>query len=266
MKRIQICADDYGFDDAVSRGILDCIDAGRISATSCMVLSPVWADWAGALRERSGAADYGLHLDINEFADYAPGQGLSAWIRQGYFRQLDRSQLRSWIATQLDAFEAQMKRAPDYVDGHQHVHQLPQLREELLRAVTQRYGPRCAVRSTQTRVWRGSKAAVIAALGSAALRRGARKAGLRANRDFAGVYGFEATASFSELAAGWLASLPDGGLMMTHPGQNGATQTRHDPIRAARVREWQFWMGEEAGELLASLGVQLGMSEDWPLA
>lgn len=265
-KRIQICADDFGFDDAVSQGILECIDAGRLSATSCMVLSPAWSTWAGALRERQGAADYGLHLDVNEFAPYAPERGLSDWIRLSYFRQLPRGAVRDWIASQLDAFEAQMKQAPSYVDGHQHVHQLPVIRDELLSAVTARYGQACALRSTRNQTWRGTKAAVISSLGSAALRRGARRAGLRSNTDFAGVYGFDDTISFAEWVAGWLASLPDGGLMMTHPGRAGGTQTRPDPIRAARMRERQFWLSSEAGEMLASLGVQLGMSEDWPLA
>ena len=96
MKRIQICADDYGFDAAVSLGILDCIDAGRISATSCMVLSPAWGAWAPALRERAGAADYGLHLDLNEFADYAQ-RDLAGWIAAAYLGVIKRKEARHWI-------------------------------------------------------------------------------------------------------------------------------------------------------------------------
>jgi len=266
VKRIQICADDFGFDDAISQGILECLDAGRISATSCMVLSPLWSAWAPALRERVGAADFGLHLDLNEFAEYAPGRALSGWIGQAYARRLDAQEVQTWVNTQLDAYEAAMQRAPDYVDGHQHVHQLPQIRQALLSALSSRYGRRCALRFTGNQSWRGPKAAIIATLGSAALRRGARQAGLRCNRDFAGVYDFGPEAQFPRLAEAWLASLPDGGLMMTHPGRAAATQTRADAIRGARVKERAFWLSAEAGEMLARLSVQLGMSEDWPLA
>ncbi|WIT11211.1 ChbG/HpnK family deacetylase [Paucibacter sediminis] len=262
MKRVQICADDYGFDAAVSQGILDGIDAGRLSATSCMVLSPAWAQWAPALRERAGAADVGLHLDVNEFAGYAR-RSLSGWIAAAYLGAIARRDADAWVASQLDAFEATLGRAPDYLDGHQHVHQLPVLREAVVAALARRYGRGCALRNTRARRWRGPKAAVIAALGAGRLQGLAQAQGLAMNRDFAGVYDFGPEARFGELVAAWLAGLPDGGLLMTHPGRAGGTETRADPIRAARVREHAFWLSTEAGELLARQGVQLGLCADW---
>ena len=265
-RRIQICADDYGFDAAVSQGILDGLDAGRLSATSCMTLSPAWPQWAPALRERAGAADFGLHLDVNEFANYAVDRQLKGWITATYLRRVEAKQARSWVAKQLDGFEAAMQCAPDYLDGHQHVHQLPVLRTAVCDELTQRYGRACALRSTRSRVWRGSKAALIAGLGSTALRRAAGLAGLRMNLDFAGVYDFAPAARFSERVSAWLPSLPDGGLMMTHPGRSGGTETRPDGIRQARTQELAFWLSAEAGELLAREGVQLGRCEDWPSA
>ncbi|MGS0757136.1 ChbG/HpnK family deacetylase, partial [Roseateles sp. GG27B] len=176
-RRIQICADDYGFDAAISQGILDCLDAGRISATSCMTLSPAWPQWAPALRERAGSADFGLHLDVNEFANYAVGRSLNGWLAATYLRRLDAAQVRSWVAQQLDGFEAAMQRAPDYLDGHQHVHQLPVLRDAVCAELLQRYGQACAMRSTHSCAWRGSKAAIIAGLGASALGRSASRAG-----------------------------------------------------------------------------------------
>lgn len=263
-KRIQICADDYGFDAAVSLAILEGIDSGRLSATSCMVLSPVWPREAAALRERAGMADFGLHFDVNEFAEIAPGRSLSGWIAAAYLGRIDAAQARSWVSRQLDAFEAALKRPPDYLDGHQHVHQLPVLRTAVLAELSARYGTSCALRSTRSRVWRGPKAAVIAALGSAALRRQAR--GMSMNTDFAGVYDFNPAANFAALVADWLAQMPDGGLLMTHPARAATTETRPDAIRPARVKERTFWLSGEAGELLARLGVQLGRCEDWPAA
>ena len=263
-KRIQICADDYGFDAAVSHAILEGIDSGRLSASSCMVLSPVWPREAAALRERVGMADFGLHFEVNEFADVAPGRSLSGWIAAAYWGRIDMGLARSWVARQLDAFEAEMKCPPNYLDGHQHIHQLPVLRSAVLAELSARYGTRCALRSTRSRVWRGPKAAVIAALGSTALRRAAR--GMPMNTDFAGVYDFNPDADFAALVTQWLTHLPDGGLLMTHPACAAGTETLADPIRAARVKERAFWLSAEAGELMARLGVQLGLSEDWPSA
>ena len=265
MKRIQICADDYAFDAGVSRAIIECIDTGRISATSCMVLAPGWPAAAAALRERIGIADIGLHLDVNEFADYSMGRSLKGWIAAAYLGQLDQAQANRWVAEQLDAFEAAMQRAPDYLDGHQHVHQLPVLRDAVLGEMSRRYGSACALRSTRSQHWRGAKAALIAGLGGAALRRAAGRQQLRMNADFAGVYDFDPSAVMVQLVAGWLRSLPDGGLLMAHPGAGHAVD-RPDGIRAARLQERAFWLGSEAGELLAECAVEAGRCADWPAA
>lgn len=265
LRRIQICADDYGFDRAVSQGILDSIDAGVVSATSCMVLSPAWPHWAPALKERTGLADLGLHLDLNEFAHYAR-RDLKGWIFAAYRGAVPARLARPWVDAQLDAFEKRLGQAPDYVDGHQHLHQLPGIREALLQALRARYGHGCALRITRPRRWRGAKAALIGALGAGGLAAGARAEGLRVNRDFAGVYGFEAQADFAALLQGWLDSLPDGGLLMCHPGRAGATETRADGIRAARVREHAVLAGGQGRALLQALGILPGRCRDWAVA
>jgi len=266
VRRIQICADDFGFDAGVSRGILDCMDAGRVSAASCMVLSPAWGAWAPALRERASHVDAGLHFDVNEFAGELTGhadRSLSGWITAAYLGHISAQEARRWVNVQLDAFEAAWGGAPAYVDGHQHVHQLPVLREAVVAALQERYGQACALRVTVPRRWRGLKAAVIGGLGSPALERQCRRSGLRFNADFAGVYGFQPEADFAALVRSWLQGLPDGGLLMTHPGRADGLGARPDAIRAARGREREFWLGTQAGELLAELGVQIGLCADW---
>ena len=40
VRRIWLCADDYGISPAVSRGIRDLIARGRLNATSVMVNAP----------------------------------------------------------------------------------------------------------------------------------------------------------------------------------------------------------------------------------
>lgn len=265
VRRIQICADDYGFDRAISQGILDCIDAGVVTATSCMVLSPAWPHWAPALTERTERVDLGLHLDLNEFAHYA-NRSLKGWILAAYRGAVPARLARPWVDEQLDAFEQRVGRAPDYLDGHQHLHQLPGIRAAVLEAVTARYGHACALRITRSLRWRGAKAAVIGALGAGALAAGARAEGLRVNRDFAGVYGFDGAADFAGLLSAWLGSLPDGGLMMCHPGRAGSTETRADGIRAARVKEHAVLAGGEAQALLRALKIKPGRSADWGVA
>ena len=37
-----LCADDYGLTPGISAGIRELLSMGRVSATSCLVLSPFW--------------------------------------------------------------------------------------------------------------------------------------------------------------------------------------------------------------------------------
>jgi predicted glycoside hydrolase/deacetylase ChbG (UPF0249 family) len=41
LRRIWLCADDYGISPGVNRGIRDLITRGRLNATSVMVVGPV---------------------------------------------------------------------------------------------------------------------------------------------------------------------------------------------------------------------------------
>ena len=52
-----LCADDYAMTPGVSRGILEALDAGALSATSVMTTSETWPDAAAALRAHEGKAD-----------------------------------------------------------------------------------------------------------------------------------------------------------------------------------------------------------------
>ena len=59
-----LCADDYAMAPGVSRGILEALDAGALSATSAMTNGPHWPEHAGALLPFVGRADLGLHLSL----------------------------------------------------------------------------------------------------------------------------------------------------------------------------------------------------------
>ncbi|MFX7605201.1 ChbG/HpnK family deacetylase, partial [Acinetobacter baumannii] len=74
------------------------------------------------------------------FTEFSPlRRGLWPLIGASLAHRLDASALRDEIATQCALFEDATGRAPDYVDGHQHVHQLPQIREALVEVLVARY-------------------------------------------------------------------------------------------------------------------------------
>ena len=142
MRRIWLCADDYGIAPGVDRAIRDLIERGRLNATSVMVVAPSFArqsaQMLAALNSSGTRAAIGLHVTLTgplrpKTPDYGPAvEGaflpLGATLRLAMQQRLDMSALTREIEAQLVAFSAAFGRPPDYVDGHQHVHLFPQVR------------------------------------------------------------------------------------------------------------------------------------------
>jgi predicted glycoside hydrolase/deacetylase ChbG (UPF0249 family) len=256
--RLSVCVDDYGLHAGVNAAVLDLVAQGRVQAVSAMVGAPAWQEGVGALRQCDPAQlDVGLHLDFTEHALQPPMRfALSRLIAHAYLGKLDPGALRAEIVAQLDAFEQAMGRAPVYVDGHQHVHQLPMLRDLLLAELQRRYPQgglwlRCT-RSPRYRAHADAatafKAQVIATLGSAALARAARAQGLAQNAHLLGVYGFTGTQQdYLARLALWLAAAREGDLLMCH---TSAAHGGPDALAGARQNEYAVLRGEAFAELL----------------
>lgn len=255
MRRLSICADDYAMDPAIDAACLALLAAGRLSAVSCMTASPRWPEAARALRALP-AAEVGLHVDFTHaWPQRPPLAPLGALLLRACLGALDRRVLQAWVGAQLDAFEAAMGRAPDFVDGHQHVHQFPVIRDVLLAELGRRYGKaarRPWVRSTWSRrPVAGAKGWLLQWLGGDAFRRRLRAAGFDHNQDFAGIYAFdlEADAYLARLGE-WLQAGRDDLVLMCHPALSAPPG---DGIAAARVTEFGVLSGEAFGALLARL-------------
>jgi hypothetical protein len=259
-------ADDYAMDEGVDAAVLELARQGVVTAASAMVLSPSWPEAGRRLMD--APLDRGLHFDLtSEFA--APGRSapLPRLMGAAFSGQLDRSAVRHALDRQLDRFEAVAGAAPDFVDGHQHVHQLPLVREVLLSSLKGRYGAaasRIGIRSCLARHWRGLKAAIIAATGARGLARLAGKADHPANTDFAGVYDFSPQADLAGLWRVWLTSLAgERPLIMCHVASHGVPGGPADTIRAARLQEWQWLSSSAFRDLCTQSSVQL---TGWRLA
>lgn len=256
-RAIVVAVDDFGLHAGVNDAALALAQQGRVSAIGCMVGAPQWRAGAQALRGVDPArADIGLHLDLTEHAMLAGlRRPLPHWLLRAYAGALDRSLVRREIDAQLDAFAGALGRAPAFVDGHQHVHQLPGVREPLLEALrARRWTP--WLRDTRRPARAGAgKAWVIEALGSGALRRQAQGQGLRQNGHLLGVYGFDGDAArYLALLRGWLAQAQPGDVLMCHPATHAPAD---DAIGAARVREFAVLSGSAFAQALADARVRI---------
>jgi predicted glycoside hydrolase/deacetylase ChbG (UPF0249 family) len=248
-------------DEGVDAAVLALAAQGTLTAASAMVLAPAWPEAGRRLADVE--ISRGLHLDFTSPFVSAPAapRALPALMGAAFLRRLDSRALEHAIGEQLERYDGVMKAPPDFVDGHQHVHQLPVLRDALARALHARYGPRAAgiaLRLCLARQWRGLKAAIIAGTGAGALAKLAASGRHPANTDFAGVYGFSPGADLARLWRGWLSGLVgEAPLIMCHVATNAAAGGAPDPIRAARLAEWR-WLGSSAfRDLCTELGVGL---------
>jgi predicted glycoside hydrolase/deacetylase ChbG (UPF0249 family) len=272
-RRIWLCADDYGIAPGVDAAIRDLVAKRRLNATSVMVASPNFSRAAAAalamLNAGTPRVAIGLHVTLTGpfrpltagFTPLADGHflPLAAMLRASLRRKLDAAALRSEIAAQLAAFAAAFRRAPDFVDGHQHVHLFPQVRDafldEVKRAAPDAWVRQCGLMPAHRRL-SDPKGLLISWL-SRGFRARAAQRGLATNPAFAGTYTFKPGADFARLFATFLSGLPDGGLVMCHPGRVDAELERLDPLTGLREREYAYLSGEDFPKLLATQGVSL---------
>ena len=267
MRRIWLCADDYGIAPGVDKAIRDLIERGRLNATSVMVVAPSFARESAAmlaaLNSAGPRAAIGLHVTLTgplrpKTADYTPAVDgaflpLGATLRLAMQQRLDMSALTREIEAQFAAFAEMFGRPPDYVDGHQHVHLFPQVRHAVLDA-TRRLSPEAWVRQCGSRLplhrrLTDPKGLLIDWL-SREFRARADRFGIPTNPAFAGTYTYRANADFEQIFPTFLDGMPEGGLIMCHPGFVDAELERLDPLTTLREREYAYFCTERFAETL----------------
>lgn len=256
-KQIVLCADDYGQAPSISAGIRQLISQQRLSASSCMVNQPDWLAEAGALTPFQGQIDIGLHFNLTHgrpvSAAFRAAYGetfptLGRLIMSAYLHRLDQSVILEECLAQLALFADGMGRQPDFIDGHQHVHQFPIIREAVLEAFQMRLNKaRAYVRLPCEQVnWRRDGFAIrqrmISLLGQQALKRRLDALTIPYNRTFAGAYQFSQSRDYPSLFPRFLSRIEEGGLIMCHPGLPHGDS--HDPIAAVRGAEYAYFASE----------------------
>ena len=270
-RALVVCADDYGLGPAVDAGILALAEAGRVSAVSCLTQVGDRARWAQAARPlralaltQAGRLSVGLHFNLTEgapasaelAAHWPTLPSLSRLIVAAHLQRLPLAAIAREWQQQCDRFADALGHAPHFVDGHQHVHHLPGVREIVL-AAAQALG--IAVRSTGHVLGPGHafKRRVIEATGGRAMQRLLVERGLWHNTAMVGVHDFGPDA-LARQAPRWFANLrhvPAGpALLFCHPAASGPAAPG-DAIMACRVQEAAYLGGPAFAQDLADAGL-----------
>lgn len=254
MRSIILIADDFGLSPAVDEGIIELAECGRLSGFGCLTQLPRWFDAAKALnpaRMEAGGVQVGLHLNLSQGFGGAWHRSLPVLMSGAYAGLLPRDRIRESLRAQWDRFTQALGRVPDYVDGHQHVHQLPMVRDCLLELLAnQAATPWLRITSPIIAPKPAIKGWMIAHLGAGTLRQQAQRQGLKTNPAFAGVYGFDRSQDgYARLMRQWLSKAPENTVIMCHPG-HFAPADSNDPIAAARPEELKFLGSTTFADLL----------------
>ena len=251
--QVILCADDFGISDGVSRGIEELIHARRLSATGAIVTLPTWSGHARRLAQLRPHAAVGLHVNLTLASPLAPMPALAPLgklpqvgdvIRRALLGHIDRKEIAAEIARQIDAFAQATGFPPDFVDGHQHVHALPGIRDALLDVLSERFpgheplirnpaDGNCAILRRRAAV---AKSLVIAALSSGFGER-VRRAGFPTNHGFSGVSPFTPGTSYQTELSAFFTAPGRRHLVMCHPGYGDMALRHLDPVVERRAEE-----------------------------
>ena len=273
-RKIWLIADDYGLSPSVSASIRELIVQGRLSGTGCMTLFPEWPQEAQHLHDLPTQVAIGLHLTLTDQIAATGASALAEGGRLPSLGALTRLTTLSMAAAraamaeldeQYRRFTDVMGRAPDFIDGHQHVHFLPVARRWLVQRLGKtspagrpfvRGSP--SIRFAPSRV--AAKAAVVQtlALGYDAY---VARHGFDIHGPLAGFYKWDDPEAFSSMLSSCLRSLPEGALVMCHPGYPDTVLASRDRLTAPRAIEHGYLSSQAFIDMLHAADVQLaGMS------
>lgn len=264
-RNIVLVADDFAISEGVSDGIERLARERRLSGTSAIVTLPRWAADGPRLARLRRHVSIGLHINLTlgaplgamrSLAPLGELPSLKTLIAAAMLGRVDRDEVAAEIERQLDRFQDGSGQAPDHIDGHQHVHALPVVREALSEVLRRRYEGHAArpmvrvpverLRSPGKAVGIRAKAAVLGGL-AAGFARHITGAGFPVNDSFAGVTSFREGEDdvHRELAA---AAHSEGALhlVMCHPGNPTPELAALDRITQRRAAELAVLGGDHA--------------------
>ena len=270
-----LCADDFGLAADIDAGILALVARGRLSATGCMVGGPAFVADSARLHAVADGIDVGMHFFLTDLPTLgavpclgttrATPVSLGTVLKRSLTGGIVQAEIRAELERQLERFHAVIGRQPDFIDGHQHVHCFPGVREALLGMFADgtldanRTWVRDCHDSFGGIVRRGievPKTLFISGL-SFGLGRAAAKLGVTTNTGFRGITAFTEEPAFASLFPRFLDGAGDGTLVMCHPASPTVAADPKDPIQAARRREFAYLSSEAFPADLERAGLRL---------
>jgi hopanoid biosynthesis associated protein HpnK len=290
MKQLIVNADDFGLTENVNRGIIVAHRDGILTSTSLLANGSAFEQAVSSSRKLVQLS-VGVHLNLSQGNPVSPANRIPSLVnKQG---ELHLSPMYLWMrilrtqlsledihtecrAQVLKVFEAGV--APTHLDGHLHVHLLPQLSPVLIR-LAREFGirhVRCPTEDlaiTLPLIWR-IKGNSLAALERSLVAYGVSSLAERL-REYLLAVGITCPNAFFGLAhTGFLdtnalkvliAKVPDGTTeLMCHPGYDSSElESFGGNLTREREVELLAFTSPEVKDLIGNLGIRLVNFRDW---
>lgn len=283
MRQLIINADDFGFTENVSRGILHAHHEGILTSTTLMATGKAF-DAAVSMGSQASTLGIGVHLNLTEGVPVSPARNIPSLVDRRGRLYLNPCRLLLGIVTgQVDLGDVEIELRqqiskvfsngilPTHLDGHKHVHVLPGISDIVIR-LAQEFSigsVRCpweAAPQLPALLRRGNSRAAVAkqyllgrtvSVFARCFKQKLSKSGLFSPAHFYGLTqtGFLDSIDILEVLVG----LPEGvSELMCHPGYLDAdlamTGTR---LLAQREVELRALTARQVREFAADSGVQL---------
>ncbi len=279
-KYIIICADDFAQNEDISEGILTLMRMKRINATSCLVNSGCWSEMSESLNPFKTSHFIGLHVNLTHGQPLSAMwrkhegevfRGLAYLMKRCYLKQINEEVLTAEIQAQLDVFTHHMHVYPDFIDGHQHIQQLPLIQKSLLNAHLKQMGHMNQTDSSTAEDEKNEsgdivyheasffrhtyngwcdyfsltgfpKKQVLVLLGGASFKRRLIDEGIPTNTSFSGLYHLKQSKHYRRYFRRFLKQTRHGGIIMCHPGNISSDIS--DPLHAYRSYELDYFLSD----------------------
>ena len=270
---LSICADDFGITENVSSAIVKLIKKERITETSCIVISDSFKNDSKTLINFKNQIGIGLHLTLTDFKAFNRLKSLTINNKMPGFNKLLKSsiikkivpeEIETEINFQLDVFENSLGFMPNFIDGHQHVHQLPIVRDCLVKVVKQRYSEGLPwVRNSYDEMFKILKRnvsilkTISIGLFGKKLKEVAETNYIKSNDGFSGIYSFSNKIPYENLFKKFILNIKDNHLLMVHPGHSDEKLSKIDPVTTSRDIEYEFLSSDNFLNLLNNRNITL---------
>lgn len=255
-KAIVICADDFGQASKISQGISELLHLKRINATSCLTNFDDFQTDFKLIKEIENI-DIGLHLNLTEGKPLTSAlslktnnhqfKSLNTLLIKSQGRALNKHDIYQELKAQLDCFIDFFGFSPHFLDGHQHIHHLPIVREVVFDLFNQYHlkQNKTYIRSVNHLVKSSVKGLVIKYTGATTFRKQLKKNHILHNDQFGGIYDFKPE-NFKNTFENDLSKIKHAGLLMCHPGY----QINGDVLNKTREVELNYFKSKNFLEKL----------------